>query len=75
MLTKDLNFVIFSDISGRITETYQIEWSRFFMQFLTMKHFLIFKTTSWLTKESGIMDFIMLLLDLLSSRRMTQSNG
>ena len=28
MLTKDLNFGIFSNTSGRITETYQIEWSR-----------------------------------------------
>ena len=26
--TKDLNFDIFSDTSGKITETYQIEWSR-----------------------------------------------
>ena len=28
MLPKDPNFGIFSDTSGRITETYQIEWSR-----------------------------------------------
>ena len=28
MFTKDSNFGIFSDTSGRITETYQIEWSR-----------------------------------------------
>ena len=28
MFTKDPNFGIFSDTSGRITETYQIEWSR-----------------------------------------------
>ena len=28
MFTKDPNFGIFSDTSGRINETYQIEWSR-----------------------------------------------
>ena len=28
MFTKDPNFGIFSDTSGRITKTYQIEWSR-----------------------------------------------
>ena len=28
MFTKDLNFGIFSNTNGRITETYQIEWSR-----------------------------------------------
>ena len=27
MLTKDPNFGIFSDTSGRISETYQIDWS------------------------------------------------
>ena len=33
MLTKDLNFGIFSDTSGRITETYQLEWSRVYAIF------------------------------------------
>ena len=28
MLTKDTNFGIFLDTSGRITDTYQIEWPR-----------------------------------------------
>ena len=33
MFTKDSNFGIFSDTSGRITETYQIEWSRVYAIF------------------------------------------
>ena len=28
ILTKEPNFGIFSDTSGRVTETYQIDWSR-----------------------------------------------
>ena len=30
MLTKDPNFSIFSDTSGRVTKTYQIDWSRIY---------------------------------------------
>ena len=33
MLTKDPNFGIFSDTSGRITKTYQIEWPRVYSIF------------------------------------------
>ena len=33
MLTKDPNFGIFSDTSGRITDTYQIEWPRVYAIF------------------------------------------
>ena len=33
MLTKDPNFGIFSDTSGRVTETYQIDWSRIYSIF------------------------------------------
>ena len=33
MLTKDLNFGIFSDPYGRITDTYQIEWPMFYAIF------------------------------------------
>ena len=33
MLTKDLNFGIFSDPYGRITDTYQIEWPRVYAIF------------------------------------------
>ena len=43
--------------------------------FLGTIYFLIFKTTSWLTNESWILDFILLLLDLLSFCTMMQSNG
>ena len=33
MLTKDPNFGIFSNTSGRIFETYQIDWSRVYSIF------------------------------------------
>ena len=33
MLAKDPNFDIFSDTSGRITKTYQIEWPRVYLIF------------------------------------------
>ena len=33
MLTKDLNFGIFLDTSGRITDTYQIKWPRVYAIF------------------------------------------
>ena len=33
VLTKDPNFRIFSDTSGRIIKTYQIEWIRFYLIF------------------------------------------
>ena len=33
MLTKDPNFNIFLDTSGRITETYQIDWPRVYSIF------------------------------------------
>ena len=33
MLTKDPNFGIFSNTSGRVTETYQIDWSRIYSIF------------------------------------------
>ena len=33
MQTKDPNFDIFSDTSGRITETYQIEWPKVYSIF------------------------------------------
>ena len=33
MLTKDPNFGIFSDTSGRVTKTYQIDWSRIYSIF------------------------------------------
>ena len=33
MLTKDPNFGVFSDTSGRVTETYQIDWSRIYSIF------------------------------------------
>ena len=39
MLTKDPIFGIFSDNSGRITETYQIEWSRVYENFDNDKFF------------------------------------
>ena len=39
MFTKDPNFGIFSDTSGRITETYQIEWSRVYAIFYNDKFF------------------------------------
>ena len=33
MLTKDPNFGIFSNTSGKVTETYQIDWSRIYSIF------------------------------------------
>ena len=33
MLTKDPKFCIFSDTSGKVTETYQIDWSRVYSIF------------------------------------------
>ena len=33
MLTKDPNFNIFSDTSGKITEAYQIDWPRIYSIF------------------------------------------
>ena len=43
MLTKDPNFEFFSDTSGRVTETYQIDWSRIYSifdndEFLGIQH-------------------------------------
>ena len=35
MLTKDPNFGIFFDTSGKISETYQIDWSRVYSIFYT----------------------------------------
>ena len=39
MFTKDPNFGIFLDTSGRITKTYQIEWSRVYAIFDNDKFF------------------------------------
>ena len=33
MLTKDPNFGIFSDTSGRVSETYQVDWSMIYSIF------------------------------------------
>ena len=33
MLTKDLNFSVFFDTSGRVSETYQLDWSRVYSIF------------------------------------------
>ena len=33
MLTKDPNFGVFSDTSGRVSETYQLDWSRIYSIF------------------------------------------
>ena len=33
MLTKDLTFGVFSDTSGRVSETYQLDWSRIYSFF------------------------------------------
>ena len=33
MLTKDMNFCVFSDTSGRVSETYQVDWSRIYSIF------------------------------------------
>ena len=33
MLTKDPNFEVFSDTSGRVSETYQLDWSRIYSIF------------------------------------------
>ena len=33
MLTKDPNFGVFYDISGRVSETYQLDWSRVYSIF------------------------------------------
>ena len=33
MFSKDPNFGIFSDTSGRLTDTYQIEWPRVYIIF------------------------------------------
>ena len=33
MLTKDPNFGIFSDTSGRVSETYEVYWSRIYSIF------------------------------------------
>ena len=33
MFTKDPNFCVFSDTSSRVTETYQLDWSRVYLIF------------------------------------------
>ena len=33
MLTKEPNFGVFSDTSGRVSETYQLDWSRIYSIF------------------------------------------
>ena len=33
MLTKDPNFSVFSDTSGRVSETYQLDWSQIYSIF------------------------------------------
>ena len=33
MFTKDPNFGVFSDTSGQVSETYQLDWSRFYSIF------------------------------------------
>ena len=78
MLTKDPNFGIFSDSSGRITETYQIEWSRFYA---------ILDNETFFDIQDNQLDYERIrdsrlhsvatrrVLDLLSSPTVTRSNG
>ena len=53
MLTKDLNFGIFLDTIGKITDTYQIEWPRVYSIFDNDGFFWYLRQPVGLPKNQG----------------------
>ena len=74
MLTKDPKFGIFSDTSGRITDTYKIEWPRVYAIF-DNDDFSDIQNNQLAYQRMRDLDFTLSLLDVLFSPVMTQSNG